>query len=185
MQHEWTEEEVMARVLPRCVEEGDCLIWQGAMQDGTTPAIKLPGETNTLPIRRLLLQARGFDMTGLLADTKCNTPGCVDPNHLTPKTRKQLHLDRLKTNPYHANPVRRAKLSQARAQATGMTPELIEAVRAAEGTQREIAKQFGLCQSSVGAIRRHDTYRVYTNNPWAALANLTRAANDSTTRRHA
>jgi hypothetical protein len=91
---------------------------------------------------------------GLFACHKCDNPACVCPFHLFEGTPAQNVADmtakgratRLgEANPYHK-----------------LTEEKVRAIRAAVGTQEEIAGRFGVNQTAVSKIWRRETWRHVT-----------------------
>jgi predicted XRE-type DNA-binding protein len=65
-----------------------------------------------------------------------------------------------------------AKISSVARQHAKLNEQLAEEIRQADGTQREIAKRFGVSQATVSVIKRGKTWRDY-NNPFAQLIGAT------------
>lgn len=80
---------------------------------------------------------------------KCDNPGCVNPDHLFLGNQAENMADKVK------------KGRQAKGAGHGMsvlTPGEVLGVFYALGTQREIAKAYGVSQSQAGRIRRGDAW---------------------------
>lgn len=76
---------------------------------------------------------------------RCNAPACVNPDHLF-----------LGTN---ADKVAKARM--ARGQQNGaakLTTEQVLAIRAAQGSHREVATAFSVSHQTVGLIRRRQSW---------------------------
>ena len=75
---------------------------------------------------------------GKTLDHLCRVRACVNPDHLEPVT--------------HAENCRRGRNAK-------LTPELAGQIRSATGTQRVIARQYGISQGQVSRIRRGLSWR--------------------------
>lgn len=149
------------------IEVGACWEWQGALQTkAPVPTMNFNGKVG--PVRRHIAEHMGMQVEGKLATTSCCNPLCVNPDHIALLTRKKLQQRVARNIRYAGNPVRMKKLSD-RARANGkLTLEQAQAIREAEGKQREIAARFGVTQATVSAIKRGRTWRDYSN-PFAQL----------------
>lgn len=159
----WT----LKRIEEKCELVGDCWHWR-AGKSGKAPALRHNGK---------IFNARNFIFTKLLGRTvhsnrmvtmSCDNLDCVAPNHLIQVTRQQLQQRTAKRTKYGASLVRRAKLSAAKRAASPYPDEFIEQVRAMEGTCKGIARELGLCASTVTDWRNRDT-RKPLNSPFAGL----------------
>jgi hypothetical protein len=159
---------VIEFVRSRCTECGDCWEWQGAVQEGNgnTPVMKR--DRRVRPVRRVVLEAVGVKVAGRLATYKCGNYMCVNPAHLEAVTRSVLQSRISQTMRYHRNPATLAKSAQSRRLRAKLCPELAQRIRETEGSQRAIAREFGVCQATVGAIKSGRTWRDYSN-PFGGL----------------
>ena len=153
---------LLERVKNKVVEVGDCWEWQGAMQT-TSPVPTMNFEGKVKPVRRHLAEAMGLPVQGKLATYRCGNPLCVHPDHLMVITRKKLQQRIAKEFKHHTNPLRLKKLSDKARARSKLNMELAQAIRDAEGTQRDIAARFGITQATVSVIKRGVTWRDYTN----------------------
>ena len=160
--------ELIERIRKHIVEEGDCWNWTGALQScGTVPTMNYKRKVGA--VRRFILLEQGVDLSKRLATYTCGNPLCVNPEHVVPATRRAVQARNAKELGYLSNPVRRKKLSDNARKRAKLTPELARQVREAEGTQDEIAEQFGISQATVSVIKRGKTWKDYSN-PFAGLA---------------
>ena len=120
-------------------------------------------EGKVKPVRRHIAEAMGLPVQGKLATYRCGNPLCVHPDHLMVITRKKLQQRIAKEQSHQMNPLRRKKISDRARIHAKLTLEQAQAIRDAEGTQREIAKLFGITQATVSVIKRGVTWRDYTN----------------------
>lgn len=158
-------DELFARVMAHVIEVGECWEWQGALKvSGTTPMLQWGGRT--ISVRRALLLAAGVRLGVRVATCRCGNELCVNPAHLEAITRAKLAKRSAVAAPL--NVLRQSKLSARARERSKLTLEIVQAIRAAEGTQRQIAAAFGVCQATVSYIRSNRSWRDYTN-PFAQL----------------
>lgn len=157
--------DLLARVQARCIEVGDCWEWQGATNSCSTPVFRWGGKTASVR-RVLLVEYRGVSLNARVATYKCGNSMCVNPEHIESITRTRLSKRAAVSIP--TNMLWQSKLASHARKRSRLTPELVAEIRAAEGTQRQIATQFGICQATVSYIRANKVWRDYTN-PFAQL----------------
>lgn len=159
--------ELIERVRRHIDEIGDCWEWNGATQTKSpTPMINY--QRKVKPVRRLLAETLGKNITGKFVTCKCRNELCVNPDHLLIVTRKRLQEIVSKERNYTSNPVRMKKLADKARLNSKLTLELAAEIREAEGTQRAIAARYGISQATVSVIKRGVTWRDYSN-PFAQL----------------
>lgn len=160
--------QALIEAIRKHIEEiGDCWEWTGATQSNApTPTMRWNGKVKA--VRRFIVEARGKPLHNKLATCKCRNELCVNPDHVMLVSRKQLQDLVAKERQYQTNPVRMKKLSEKARRRAKLTPEQVEQIREAEGTQRLIAAQFGITQATVSCIKRGKTWRDYSN-PFAGL----------------
>lgn len=149
------------------VEVGECWEWRGALQSNSpVPTMNYKGKV--APVRRHIAEARGTPLQDKLATHSCGNQMCVNPEHVVLITRKRLQARIARETQHQVNAVRRKRLSDKARKRSKLTLELALEIRAAEGNQREIAKQYGVSQATVSAIKLGKTWRDY-NNPFSQL----------------
>lgn len=165
--------ELAAEFRARCVDDGDCLAWDGAVDSSGCPQVRIPGSRKTFSARRICLEADGKKIFGLLATVNCGNKCCLAPEHLVAMTRKQLQKRSGKI--YAASVTRNAKLAEARRKTAKLDFERVAQMRAEVGlTTRQAAAKYGVTQSTAQKIMRGELWKDY-KNPFAGLM----AANDS------
>lgn len=151
----WT----MERIRLHCREDGDCLIWTGADNDGGIPKIR-----NTSG-RRVMWELKHGDIPpGKLVSATCGRPGCLE--HLALSSRGQV------TARAHQQAGTKARKSAANARAARercakITLEIARDIRASDETGLAIAARLGVSESLVSLVRRGKSWR--ESGPFAGL----------------
>lgn len=152
----------------KCIEDGDCWIWQGAMSHGSRPVARLEGSRKNVSVRRLVLELRGVHPGKRMAYPKCANQACVCPDHVQAMSRAKMHTLIAASTGYASTPERRAKIAAAKRKLSPITPELVEEIRTSPESGHAIARRLGFCQATVQAIRAHESWRDY-QNPYLQL----------------
>lgn len=157
----------LERIREKCDVVGDCWHWT-AGKSGKAPALRHEGK---------VMNARHYIFTELLGKKlqpgrmvsfSCANDDCVSPDHLVQYTRSQLQRRTARRTGYAKNPARIAKLSAAKRAASPYSEDFVKKVRAMEGTAKGIARQLGMCASTVNEWRNGEV-RKPINNPFAGL----------------
>jgi hypothetical protein len=136
--------------LDKCIPEPNsgCWLWLGAVwkhDDG-----RIRGECKTFGRREFATRAAYRELggkallPGLLLRHICDTPLCVNPDHLLPGTHEDNMADMMSRN------------RSAKGECQGnskLTADDIRAIRASAGKQRDIAARFGIKQATVWRIK--------------------------------
>lgn len=158
---------LLDRIRAKSHEDGDCLIWDGALAAGSTPAIQFGGKVQN--VRRALAIDMGLDVRKKTVSNSCDNRRCVCPEHIQVMTRKALQVRSAQVHKGTAKDVLRGmRIATAKRPTAKHNLELAQRIRQAEGTQRALAKQFGVSQHVVWSIKTHRTWKDYTN-PFAQL----------------
>jgi hypothetical protein len=121
---------------PRYIEEDrgfttPCWVWQLQIGRGGYGYVKRGGRPRRA--HRVFYEDRyGPIPDGMQLDHLCKQRACVNPDHLEAVT--------------HTENVRRSSL-------THLTTESVQEIREASGSQRQIARRFGISQGQVSRIR--------------------------------
>lgn len=158
-----------AWILAQCVEEGDCLLWQGAMGVGSNRAnpivkgILASGKVNNLPVRRMVWEHRNGPLPpGKVVYRTCCQYRCLKcldagPPGAPARQRKLAGLSA------HSPSARAALTSGARGRGNLVnTPEQVLEVKrllAQGGSNPEVARQTGVSTAMVSKIRLGTCWR--------------------------
>lgn len=123
----------------------ECWLWTGNRDKDGYGSLRT--KTTQVRAHRVSFEIHNPDVsiTGLMVRHKCNNPPCVNPAHLLHGTHLDNMADRMDAGHFYSNEEHPN---------TKYSNEVVAAVRAAEGTQREIAGQFGMSTTQAGNIRR-------------------------------
>lgn len=72
------------KILSRCVPDGECLIWTGALNSDGYPRAGIDGDSN-IKLHRYVC-AMTHDINGLVVRHTCDNIRCLNPLHLVPGT---------------------------------------------------------------------------------------------------
>jgi len=151
----------------RCIESEGCWVWVGAFQPcGTTPTMRLNGRV--AGVRRFLAIDMERDVRDKVVTHKCGNPACVNPEHLAVITRSKLQKRIAGERSYKTNPLRQKKIADKARENSKLNLAIVEQIRAADGSQRKIAAEYGITQATVSCIKSGRTWRDYSN-PFSAL----------------
>lgn len=170
-----TPEEIKAWVWAKCHEDGDCLLWDGAVANGGVPTARDPNTEKLSPARRILLTAMGKNVAGKVATTTCNNPLCMAEDHVVAWTRKQLQQRSGEKLTY--NMVRAKKLADVARRQSTVDMDLVRQIRAAGMRPKQAAEHFNVPFQTACRIISGTSWKEYGTNPFIGLG--ARAANDS------
>lgn len=157
-------------VYARCIPDGGCFNWTGAVQSaGKSPAIRA-GHRGT-SLRRLMLETasrKPIDPKSMATYT-CGNRLCVKLEHLALVSRQTLQL----RNDSEFNALQRlVKSHKIKAKVrlrAKLTMEIAQAIKADDRPQREIAKIYNISQATVNSIKCGRTWKD-ESNPFLRLA---------------
>jgi hypothetical protein len=163
----------------RCVDDGGCWVWQLTIRNSVPQMGRK--DRKTVAVRRALWEGlKGPIPKGKLACVKCETHGCVNPEHLVLSDRKAVGR-RAAARGAFSQPIRIAKMADTkRRQLSTLTSQDVAAIRASDDLLRVLAARFGVSKNTISNIRNGKRWKDYSN-PFAGLF----AMNDSTNRRAA
>ena len=144
----------------RCTEEGDCLIWPGAMNAGRSPAMTFKGEN--VQIRRFLWEQSGHILqTRTAIKVRCKEVRCVAEGHLF-EGRRGPNVGMKRSGAHRA---KMAALQQAK---STLTLDDVAEIRSSLKPLKELAAQYGKAKRTIQNIRAGETWRV-VSGPFAGL----------------
>lgn len=134
----------ISRLLANIDTSGEyCWEWRGSVGSHGYGNFDYPGATGTAH-RAAYLMLIGEIPEGMHVLHRCDNRRCVRPDHLFLGT----HADNMADMARKARAVRGEAHPKAR-----LTEDIVRQIRAATGTQREIAERFGLSQGYVSQIK--------------------------------
>jgi len=169
-----TRENLAEWLLARCVEDGECWLWQRAVNGSGAPVASV-NKVRSTSVRSFAFRLHtGTDPQGLFViPARCNDPACVRPEHLRAVTRAQVNrwlgslgrFSTLRTRTVHAEAGRRRSsiaMADARAmralRSQGMTLEQIR-----------VAGPFQVSTGTISKICRGERWKDYAD-PLAQMA---------------
>lgn len=116
------------------IDESGCWVWQGGIISSGY-GLTTDNGARKLAHRYYYEKYKGPIPNDLELDHLCRNKKCVNPDHLEPVTRA---------------------INTRRGLATKLTDEEVIKIRELRGkvSQRELAKQFGVCHTTIGNIQR-------------------------------
>lgn len=154
---------LIERVMGKCEECGDCLLWTGAMTNKSVPVLSIGGKTQ--PIRRALWRGMGKALIpGRSIVTNCGHEGCVEPSHFE-------QVKRGRRPGFKMRPDQRANIAAARRRASVLTWDDVRQLRALECPKAavELGEQKGIGFSMVQKIRQGAHWKEVLTSPFAGL----------------
>lgn len=162
-----TRTEVLRLIRSRCIEDGDCWLWQGATDGHGRPQMRHKGER--VYVRRVAREASDGKPIpeGLCAAAKCGNPGCVSP-HCSVVTNQKGRAKLAVERGAFRHPDRMLRMAMTKRAKSRYSEDLIAQVRLAPPPCTRIAQETGVSLSHVKAIRSGAARREY-NSPFAGL----------------
>lgn len=180
--------EVVSKIDQQTVEDGGCLIWLGAIDQGS-PVLAIPyrrlGRGSSLPTPPVQLRVRTLMLElftkkrpskhaktprSIIVSTTCRNPACICPDCATYMNRGQAiahglaHMDKAKAL------LRAQRISVARKDRRVLTDDQVERIRnETETPARVLAREMGKNFSVVRNCRLGTTYRNYSATPFSGL----------------
>lgn len=159
----------MDHILARCVEDGECLIWQGATNKSGTPQMRNLGVMDG--VRRVVARLHGRTIVaGRIAIADCGHQLCVANAHV-----KLLRWDEFSViagKKSAANPAAKAARTAARRARPDVVLSLEKAaeIRASTETNAQLQKKYKCAPETIRAVRigKHwvDTVQVASVFSW-------------------
>jgi len=148
---------ILCAVRTRTEEEGECLLWTGAMSRGSKSAKQQPAfwlEGRTVAMRRMAYVAYGKELFAhWMVSTSCGNDACLCEKHLKRVTKSETQLGTTR------GLVTRTRIAAAHQKRSPLTWDLVRQIRSSEQSNRALAQQLGLHRDTVHKVRRHITWR--------------------------
>lgn len=152
-------EMTLQAIYARCEEVGDCLEWQGRVQNGTPQA--WDGERYVSVRRFVIEQERGFAISPRFrCSPKCENERCISNAHIALRTYSQIALIAGR-NGKSSSPAARAALTRGRRSRPDvkLDMEKARAMRASDLSDSEEARRHGVSRALVSMVRRNLIWR--------------------------
>lgn len=134
------------------VTESGCWIWHGCSDPKGYGRFRRGGERATVLSHRFSWEMfRGGIPTGMFVCHKCDTPACVNPDHLWLGTNADNVADmdaKSRRNNPHPKPMRGENHYRAK-----FTDDDIRRIKADNRTQEAIASEYGVRQNTISRIK--------------------------------
>jgi hypothetical protein len=155
---------LMEKIRARCEENGDCLLWPGAI---TTRGPVVTLEQRQIQLRRVVWEddhQKPFP-PDRVASIDCGHINCLAAEHIIARTRAQLVA---RTNRLHASAGRSAKIANGKRRGSKLTDEAAEDIRTSALLPQELADKHSITKAYVYMIRAGRFRRNYSS-PFAGL----------------
>lgn len=155
-------------ILARADEVGLCMEWRGAF-NGKSPLLKI--DRKPVQVRRLIRQLMGRPIPqGHFATVSCDNHRCVKPEHIRVMSPEKFFA-KISEEIDHQDPIRTAKIRQARCHARILTEQQALEIRLDPRPSRQVAAQYGCSHDLVNKIRRGQRYKPLhaAANPFSGL----------------
>lgn len=154
----------------RCTECGDCWELQtGAKSEHHRRHPQVRHDGKPYLARRLAYElANGPIRADLRAVPKCGNPYCINPAHQSLLTEKQKGKKAAKAGAFSSWARRKKIAEHMRRTEAKITLEQAMEIRTSEEQGKDLAKRYGLAETTISAIKRGERWRDYSN-PFAAL----------------
>lgn len=154
------------RIRAKCIEDGDCLVWQGASCHGTHPNMRIDGKI--VYVRKAWHELkRGPLPKGKIAAHACETRNCIC--HTEALTFSEIQR-RVGAKGLYSRPERAAKIAATkRAQVGKWSMEIAREIRNGDLPIAYYAEKHGMDPAVAARIRRGEAWKEYESNPWRGL----------------
>ena len=167
--HCFTGPVTLAWVKARCVEEGDCWVWQGGTSTQGYPKIKRQS-LKSKSLRRVVVQLSGRPLLDHQpVATSCREKLCLNPAHLFASSAHRIGKTAAHRGSFSGEKMRTIRAVAARnSQNAKLTMEIARLIRASTDSGPVLAKRYGVHRSLILRVRQGKVWRD-TANPFFGL----------------
>ena len=153
-------ERLLKEIKDQCIVD-ECWIWKGGIKNGRSPYVMVDGKP--ISTRRYVAALAGISLGKKLASTTCCDSRCVCPAHIKAMSQSELQARKSKLTNHQSSMSRLIKLRNTKRATLNM--QTARAIRAQEGlkTNRDLAKEYGVCEAQIGRIMKHKVWRELEN----------------------
>lgn len=146
--------------LKQIEETDDCIIWPFALLAEGYGYVNLNGRQRTAHRASLLIHVGDPPASDMdAAHGPCHNRACVNPRHLSWKTRKENIHDRFRDGTLRAGKLRILKDPEDPHSPAKLTAAEVAAIRSSPLNQSELARQYGVKQNTVCDIINRKTWK--------------------------
>lgn len=161
------------RILSKCEEDGDCLIWKGSTFRNGRPSASewIDGKDVYVAVRRRTYEEyHGRKVPDDKQVATCGHPACLAKAHLKLVTLSEK-ITKSHADMDAATKTKRAKAvsSHMREQRGSLTPEQVQAVKDSEEGPYVTARKLGISGRLASRIKRGLSYKSYEASPFSGL----------------
>lgn len=131
------------------IAESGCWIWMLSTVRGGYGKVSIDGKSHTAH-RAIWEKKNGPVPSGLILCHRCDTPSCVNPDHLFVGTHSDNSLDMVTKN----RAAKGEKIGNSK-----LTSDVVGKIRSMTGTYKSIGEAFGISESAVWYVRNNVTWR--------------------------
>lgn len=161
--------DLLALVMARTVEEGDCALWTGSC-DAQVGYPQMRYEGQAIRVQNLLWRAAGKEHppeTRLVM--KCENKRCILPGH-TVAVDRPVPYQMAAADGKFSTLVLRAKRAKSMQDRQGVfSQEDVALIRGSDKTTPELMDELGASRETINAVKRGATYRTYNSSPFSGL----------------
>ncbi len=138
----------------RCIEDGDCLIWQGAMNE-RGPSMKVGGKQYSVRQAVIVNRTGKPFPKGWVATVSCKRKACLE--HVVAMTRAAFNTKLNK----QANPMRSRRVASAKRANSRLSQEAVLAIRLDDRPMAVVAAEHGISTAYGYMLRRGEFRKDY------------------------
>lgn len=158
------ENETYTRLIARCSEYGDCLLWGGCRTNTGYPQASVDG-TKYLVRRLVFALCTGVEVpAGMAVTVKCGEKLCINHEHMALRTTQQVAKLAAKRGAF-SKPDRCAAISRGCRKSANakLTEEQAAEIRASTGPSQAVAEAYGVNRTTVQKIRSGKAWRAHAH----------------------
>lgn len=141
------------RVLSKCVEEGNCQLWQGSVDGGGYPQARVNGKVTRLA-RWVLADKLGRPLlTGKVAALKCGNANCLSKTHLSEKTVSQAMKKALTNKVASPTEIANRRAALVERGGTVLNMEKAREIRLRPESGAKLEAEYGCHRDTINAAR--------------------------------
>jgi hypothetical protein len=151
-------------LLAHTYDDAGCKVWKMSCCNGH-PGVRIKGKSYLT--RRVIWESLYGKIGNKVIHMTCESPKCVNPDHMAAITRKQLG-SKMGALGKMSGHTRSANIAASRRKNAQLNIEAVREIRSSIEKISVLAKKHDVTESHISKIRNHKLWRDYTS-PWAGL----------------